>query len=87
MREEPRARLHRLADSINDTARMAQTSLSIMLLVALYLGLTLVSPTDKNLFFNGQGTLPQMGVGISVAQGYIFAPPIFSISIFNSCFC
>ena len=77
MREAQRARLHRLADSINDTARMARTSLSLVLLVALYLGLTLVASTDENLLLNGQVTLPQAGVGISVAQSYIFAPPIF----------
>lgn len=77
MREVQRARLHRLADSINDTARMARTSLSLVLLVALYLSLTLVASTDENLLLNGQVTLPQAGVGISVAQSYIFAPPIF----------
>ena len=77
MREEQRARLHHLADSINDTARMARTSLSLVLLVALYLGLTLVASTDENLLLNGQVTLPQAGVGISVEQSYIFAPPIF----------
>ena len=77
MREAQRARLHRLADSINDTARMARTSLSLVLLVALYLGLTLVASTDENLLLNGQVTLPQAGVGISVEKSYIFAPPIF----------
>ena len=77
MHEERRARLHRLADSINDTALMARTSLSIMLLVALYLGLTMVASTDENLFLNGQVTLPQAGVGISVVQSYLFAPPVF----------
>ena len=77
MREAQQARLHRLADSINDTARMARTSLSLVLLVALYLGLTLVASTDENLLLNGQVTLPQAGVGITVRQSYIFAPPIF----------
>ena len=77
MREAEPARLHRLADSINDTARMARTSLSLMLLVALYSVLTLVSSPDENLLLNGQVTLPQMGVGISVAQSYILAPLIF----------
>ena len=77
MCEAQRVRLHRLADSINDTARMARTSLSLVLLVALYLGLTLVASTDENLLLNGQVTLPQAGVGISVEQSYIFAPPIF----------
>ena len=77
MSEKQRARLHRLADSINDTARMARTSLSLMLLVALYSVLTLVASTDQNLLLNGQVTLPQIGGGISVAQSYILAPLIF----------
>ena len=77
MREAEPARLHRLADSINDTASMARTSLPLMLLVALYSVLTLVSSTDENLLLNGQVTLPQMGVGISVVQSYILAPLIF----------
>ena len=71
------ARLERLADSVNDTARMARNSLSLLLMVALYLGLTLVASTDENLLLNGQVVLPQVGVGLSVVQSYIFAPLIF----------
>ena len=76
-REARHARLRSLADSINDTARTARNSLSLLLIVALYLGLTLMSSTDENLLRNGQVVLPQVGVGISVSQSYIFAPPIF----------
>ncbi len=75
--ESRNARLRALADSINDTARMARTTLTLVLLVALYLGVTLISSTDENLLRNGQVVLPQVGVGISVVQSYLFAPPIF----------
>jgi uncharacterized protein YjbI with pentapeptide repeats len=75
--EARNARLRALADSINDTARMARTTLTLALLVALYLGVTLLSSTDLNLFLNGQVVLPQVGVGVSVVQSYIFAPPVF----------
>ena len=75
--EKRHARLKTLADSINDSARMARGMLSLLLLVALYMGLTLVVSTDENLLVNGQVALPQTGVGISIVQSYIFAPPIF----------
>ena len=77
MSEAQRARLHRLADSINDTALTARKSLSITLVVALYLVLTLVFSTDEDLLLNAQVTLPEVGIDISVAQSYLFAPPIF----------
>ncbi len=76
-REARHARLRSLADSVNDTARTARNSLSLLLIVALYLVLTLISSTDENLLRNGQVVLPQVGVGISVAQSYIFAPLVF----------
>lgn len=75
--EARNARLRSLAESINDTARMARTTLTLALLVALYLGVTLLSSTDLNLFLNGQVVLPQVGTGVSVVQSYIFAPPVF----------
>ena len=70
-------RLRTLADSVNDTARMARTTLSLLLLVALYLALTIVASTDENLLRNGQVVLPQVGVGLSIVQSYIFAPLAF----------
>ena len=76
-REARHARLQSLADSVNDTARMARNSLSLLLIVALYISWLLTSSTDENLLRNSQVVLPQVGVGISVAQNYIFAPPIF----------
>ena len=76
-REARQARLRSLADSVNDTARTARNSLSLLLIVALYLGLTLVASTDENLLRNGRVVLPQVGVGLSVVQSYIFAPLIF----------
>jgi len=66
--EARNARLRALADSINDTARMARTTLTLALVVALYLGVTPLSSSDLNLFLNGQVVLPQVGVGVSVVQ-------------------
>ncbi len=76
-RETRRVRLRSLADSINDTARTARTSLSLFLIVALYLFLTLLSSTDENLLRNSLVELPQVGAGISLKNSYIFAPLIF----------
>ena len=76
-RELRSAELRQLADSINDTARMARNTLTAALVVALYLGVTLLSSTDLNLFVNGQVVLPQVGAGVSVVQSYLFAPPVF----------
>ena len=70
-------RLRTLTDSVNDTARTARTTLSLLLLVALYLALTLGASTDENLLRNGQVVLPQVGVGLSIVQSYIYAPLIF----------
>jgi len=56
---------------------MARNSLSLLLIVALYLGLTLAASTDENLLRNGQVVLPQAGAGLPVAQSYIFAPLVF----------
>ena len=77
MRDDQRERLRILADSINDSARMGRATLSLFLLVALYLSLTLFSSTDENLFRNGQVVLPQIGAGITVVQSYIFGPLVF----------
>lgn len=57
-----------LADSVNETARMARATNSLFLCVALYLTLTLLSIPDENLLRNGQVVLPQVGAGISVVQ-------------------
>ena len=70
-------RLRTLADSVNDTARMARTTLSLLLLVALYLALILFSSTDENLLRQGHVKIPQMDTGFPVVQSYIFAPLIF----------
>ena len=77
MHEEQRERLRVLADSINETARMARATNSLFLFVALYLALTLLSTTDENLLRNGQVVLPQVGAGISIVQSYVLAPVVF----------
>ena len=74
---EDRQRLSVLADSVNDTARIARTTLSLLLLLGLYLGLTLLSATDENLFHNSIVALPQINTGISLKQSFLFAPAIF----------
>jgi len=47
MHEEQRERLRVLADSVNETARMARATNSLFLFVALYLTLTLLSTSDE----------------------------------------
>ena len=72
------ARQKILADSINDTARMARAALSLVLLAALYLFLTLISTDDKQLLLGeSQIALPQVNIGISIKASYIIGPLIF----------
>ena len=70
-------RLKALADSINETARMARATVALLLTAALYLGITLLSSTDENLLLNAQVAVLQVGFGMSLKQSYIFGPPIF----------
>ena len=70
-------RLKALADSINETARMARATLALLLMTALYLGFTLLSSTDENLLLNAQVAVLQVGFGMALEQSYIFGPPIF----------
>ena len=65
-----------LIESINDTARMARTMLSLLLVAALVLQILSFSP-DENLFRDVSVELPQIGIGISIKQSYIVAPLIF----------
>ena len=70
-------RLRVLADSVNDTARMARTTITIFLLLALYLALTLFSVTDETLLREGPVSLPQVNIGFPVVQSYIAAPIVY----------
>lgn len=70
-------RLTSLADSINETARMARANVSLTLIGALYLALTLLSAKDENLLRNSVVTLPQFEAGISLELSYLFAPVVF----------
>lgn len=70
-------RLKALADSINDTARMARATLSLLLVAALYLGFTLLASTDENLLLNAEVTVLQVGSGIALKQSYTFGPWVF----------
>ena len=71
------SRLRALADSINDTARMVRPNLTLAMVATLCLGVTLMASTDENLLRNGQVMLPQVGIGISLVQSYLFLPPVF----------
>ena len=75
--EASHERLKTLADSINETARMARATLALLLATALYLGSTLLSSTDENLLLNAQVAVLQVGFGMALEQSYIFGPPIF----------
>ena len=66
-----------LVESINDTARMARTMLSLLLVAALVVVLILSFSSDENLFRDVSVELPQVGIGISIQQSYIVAPLIF----------
>ena len=69
--------LRALTESINGNANLAWTVISLLLLLSLYLFLTLVASTDKNLLLDGQVLLPQLGVGLTVRNSYLLAPPVF----------
>ena len=79
-------RLKALADSINETARMARATLALLLTAALYLGFTLLSSTDENLLLNAQVAVPQVGFGMALEKSYIFGPPIFLYLHFQGLF-
>ena len=66
-----------LANSVNETARMARVILSLLLIAALYLSLTLLSSSDDNLLRNSHVRLPQLETGIALDTSYIFAPIVF----------
>ena len=66
-----------LVESINDTARMARTMLSLLLVAALVVVLILSFSNDENLFRDVSVELPQVGIGISIEKSYIVAPLIF----------
>ena len=72
-----RERLSALAESSNETARMARVNISLTLTVALYLALTLLTTTDENLLRNTLVTLPHLQTGIPLDLSYLFAPLVF----------
>ena len=72
-----RDRLSALADSVNDTARMARINVSLMLLVALYIAIMILLAADDNNVFRDEAiTLPYFVVGISLKQSYLVAPVV-----------
>ena len=69
-------RLHGLIEAVNDTARKAQTTMFLFLVVALYLLWILISSTDENLFLNGWVVVGQLNIGLSLRDSYIIGPLI-----------
>ena len=69
--------LRTLTDSITGNANAARTVIALLLLLSLYLFLTLVASTGRNLLLDGQVALPQLGVGLAVSISYVLAPPVF----------
>ena len=69
-------RLNALIETVNDTARTARATMSLFLVVALYLLWILISSTDENLFLNGQLVLGQLNIGLSLKNSYILGPLI-----------
>ena len=70
-------RLQMIAESVNESARRTQVSLSIMLLASIYLYFTILSATDENLLRNSVVRIPQLNTGISIVNSYTFGPLIF----------
>ena len=79
-------RLDGLIEAVNDTARKAQATMFLFLLVALYLLWILVSSTDENLFLNGWLIVGQLNIGLSLRDSYIIGPLIlFFLHIYFLC--
>ena len=72
-----RERLLALANSANETARMARVNVSLTLSVALYLALALLTATDENIVRDSSVILPYFGTGVSINLSYLLAPPVF----------
>ncbi|MDE0697825.1 MAG: pentapeptide repeat-containing protein [Boseongicola sp.] len=70
-------RLAALAESINETGRMARANVTLTLVVALYLAVTLLSAKDENILRDSVVALPRLEAGISLKLSYIFAPVVF----------
>ena len=67
----------KLLDSVNETARIARTSLLFFLVVALYLLIIVGTTTDLMLLRGEIVALPLMEVGVPVVVFYTVAPLIF----------
>ena len=67
----------KLLDSVNETAKIARTSLLFFLVVALYLLIIVGTTTDLMLLRGEIVALPLMEVGVPVVVFYTVAPLIF----------
>ena len=73
----------KLQDSIDETAKIARTSLLFFLVVALYLLIIVGTTTDLMLLRGEIVALPLMEVGVPVVVFYIVAPLIFLLLHIN----
>ena len=75
----------KLLDSVNETGKIARTSLLFFLVVASYLLIIVVTTTNPMLLPEGSiiVTLPLMEVGVPVVVFYIVAPLIFLLLHIN----
>ena len=73
----------KLLDSVNETAKIARTSLLFFLVVALYLLIIVGTTTDLMLLRGEIVALPLMEVGVPVVAFYIAAPLIFLLLHIN----
>ena len=73
----------KLLDSVNETARIARTSLLLFLVVALYLLIIVGTTTDLMLLRGEIVALPLMEVGVPVVVFYTVAPLIFLLLHIN----
>ena len=73
----------KLLDSVNETAKIARTSLLFFLIVALYLLIIVGTTTDLMLLRGEIVALPLMEVGVPVVAFYIAAPLIFLLLHIN----
>ena len=71
------ATTEKLLDSVNETAKIARTSLLFFLVVALYLLIIVGTTTDLMLLRGEIVALPLMEVGVPVVVFYTVAPLIF----------
>ena len=70
-------RLNQLAQTINDSARLARVRVTLLSLGSIYLILTILTSTEPNQSLNTMIALPFLGTGLTLNVSYLLAPGIF----------